>query len=987
MKKRLIVFGFVFGVLFSSIISAATLPVVLYTDILSGPNTGGENNNGVYLSIFGTGFGLSQGTSKVYINDIEVADYKYWGVSQHGRSDIQQISVQLGSGITGTNLPIKVVVDGVESNTDHTFTVRSGDIYFLDNVNGNQATGVIGDITKPFRYVQETFNRADFGAGDVIVMRDEGNVWNDKCCTSYDDFLWIRDKEGTSIDNMMIMGYPGEKVNIVYDGRIVLFYNSDGYTTISNLVMDGAGTGGQVFGFRGASYNRLVNVELTGMDGRNSGAGTAGGSKWNNKVLGCYIHDTGSTDPDIAKLFHGLYFDSDAHDIEIGWNHISNINGGRGIQIFGGNPHQNVIVHDNLIHDTDLDPILYSTKSDKGCEVYNNVLYNFGGSGIRLYSYDLECEVYHNTIFANNGRGILLQRYTSAEIKNNLIYVSGSGIYYDQDEAPNPIASNNLWYGAGLPPSWDSSAINQDPLFVNPSGFDFHLQSSSPAVDTGVDVGMTYDHDGNLRPMDGDSDGLAGYDVGAYEYTGEYIPPTPDTTPPSIPQNILVVNVSENQINLSWDVSTDSESGILRYNVYRNGVLVGSSSTNFFSDSGLGGGLDYLYKISAVNNVGLISENSSEISQTTLSDDVLPITLASPVGGTFSSPQSVTLSVDETATTYYTLDDSLPTIDSLIYSSPLTISSNTTLNFFSVDASGNVESVKSETYTINALNSNECEDILLLYHLDNNSIYGESDTLVYDFAEKGNDGVPVGALPIIEGKYDGAYNFDGIDDYLTINPISVGVDSSISIWVNFNSLVGSDYGMQTIIAKDIGGCDCNDLSVVWDATSSLIRARYQSSSGSAWLEQDPLKLSISPFEWHQISIILNSSEGLSLYIDGILHDNNKNLNGGVVLDSFLMIGQGYGGSDDAPHSFFNGKMDEVVIWNKSLSSQEVQNVYVSDVAQSCSQQEFHKADTTQDGCVDLTEADTFVARWKNEDADVTISDIISMLAEYKKGCS
>jgi len=86
--------------------------------------------------------------------------------------------------------------------------------------------------------------------------------------------------------------------------------------------------------------------------------------------------------------------------------------------------------------------------------------------------------------------------------------------------------------------------------------------------------------------------------------------------------------------------------------------------------------LDYLYKISAVNNVVLISENSSEISQTTLSDDVLPITLASPVGGTFSSPQSVTLSVDETATTYYTLDDSLPTIDSLIYSSPLTISSN-----------------------------------------------------------------------------------------------------------------------------------------------------------------------------------------------------------------------------------------------------------------------------------------------------------------------
>jgi len=48
---------------------------------------------------------------------------------------------------------------------------------------------------------------------------------------------------------------------------------------------------------------------------------------------------------------------------------------------------------------------------------------------------------------------------------------------------------------------------------------------------------------------------------------------------------------------------------------------------------------------------------------------------------------------------------------------------------------------------------------------------------------------------------------------------------------------------------------------------------------------------------------------------------------------------------------------------------------------------YHVADTTQDGCVDLTEANAFVARWKNEDVDVNIGDIISMLAEYKKGCS
>jgi len=47
---------------------------------------------------------------------------------------------------------------------------------------------------------------------------------------------------------------------------------------------------------------------------------------------------------------------------------------------------------------------------------------------------------------------------------------------------------------------------------------------------------------------------------------------------------------------------------------------------------------------------------------------------------------------------------------------------------------------------------------------------------------------------------------------------------------------------------------------------------------------------------------------------------------------------------------------------------------------------YHEADTTLDGCVSLSEANVFINRWKNQDADVTIRDIISMLAEYKKGC-
>ena len=38
---------------------ARAAPRILYTDALAGPNVGGENDKGMYLSVFGVGFGAS----------------------------------------------------------------------------------------------------------------------------------------------------------------------------------------------------------------------------------------------------------------------------------------------------------------------------------------------------------------------------------------------------------------------------------------------------------------------------------------------------------------------------------------------------------------------------------------------------------------------------------------------------------------------------------------------------------------------------------------------------------------------------------------------------------------------------------------------------------------------------------------------------------------------------------------------------------------
>src|SRR4029077_17026992 len=106
-----------------------------------------------YLSVFGTNFGGTGAgsTVKVLINNVEVDNYRYLGTSQ-GRTDIQQITVQVGgrgNPAPGTALPIKVVVNGVASNTNNTFTVQPGDILFVSTT-GNDATAVKNDIAHPW---------------------------------------------------------------------------------------------------------------------------------------------------------------------------------------------------------------------------------------------------------------------------------------------------------------------------------------------------------------------------------------------------------------------------------------------------------------------------------------------------------------------------------------------------------------------------------------------------------------------------------------------------------------------------------------------------------------------------------------------------------------------------------------------------------------------------------------------------------------------
>jgi hypothetical protein len=125
---------------------------------------------------------------------------------------------------------------------------------------------------------------------------------------------------------------------------------------------------------------------------------------------------------------------------------------------------------------------------------------------------------------------VLQSGTVGVKARNNIAYQNSGEFYTNSGSAVSGLtltgSSNNIWFGSSqAAPSWSTNNISADPLFVNRSGNDFHIQSGSPAVDAGLIISSANSYNGypvwNGTPMD--RDGVtrpqgSGYDIGAYEF-------------------------------------------------------------------------------------------------------------------------------------------------------------------------------------------------------------------------------------------------------------------------------------------------------------------------------------------------------------------------------------------------------------------------------------------------------------------------------------
>ncbi len=117
-----------------------------------------------------------------------------------------------------------------------------------------------------------------------------------------------------------------------------------------------------------------------------------------------------------------------------------------------------------------------------------------------------------------------------------------------------------------------------------------------------------------------------------------------DDTPPTVPGGVTAAGVSDSAIEVDWTPSADPDSGVNRYKVYRDGLLVAQPALPPYLDEGLAEATSHSYRVSAVNGAGLESGQSAPASGTTLADTTRPVLLSALAAG---DPQRVLVAFSE----------------------------------------------------------------------------------------------------------------------------------------------------------------------------------------------------------------------------------------------------------------------------------------------------------------------------------------------------
>lgn len=199
---------------------------------------------------------------------------------------------------------------------------------------------------------------------------------------------------------------------------------------------------------------------------------------------------------------------------------------------------------------------------------------------------------------------------------------------------------------------------------------------------------------------------------------------------------------------------------------------------------------------------------------------------------------------------------------------------------------------------------------------------GEGD-IVFDETRNGNDGILHGST-WGEGKLGFALSFDGVDDYVEV-PHATSLDMGTSDFTISGWFKSSFEGTGYLISNRLGGYGVYPSWTIRLHEGTLqATAKFDSSaSGGGPYTASSYYSNLNDANWHHFAAVYQRAGEIKLYVGGTLVDK-KDISSwsSVVFSKSGNLRIGVSASD-----YFNGLIDEVCIYNRALSEEEIEELF------------------------------------------------------------
>lgn len=224
----------------------------------------------------------------------------------------------------------------------------------------------------------------------------------------------------------------------------------------------------------------------------------------------------------------------------------------------------------------------------------------------------------------SSSNAIARSKYEIQVTPTNIVFINGNGSdSSDSDTFSTTLTAGSWWHIACTLDDNGIKACFRNGTLISTATLDIDISTNIPGAAL---IGTARALEGNNRFFEGLIDDVRVYNRDLSESDiQELFALGADTTDPSVPANLSVTSSSAANVALSWDASTDNV-GVTGYKVFRDSVQIDTTTETTYIDTGLSVNTTYSYTVSAYDQEGNESNQSTPVEATTATNtfEVIP---------------------------------------------------------------------------------------------------------------------------------------------------------------------------------------------------------------------------------------------------------------------------------------------------------------------------------------------------------------------------